>query len=130
MELHYTRPNHLARLHDELLAAGITLERVEGDGDDIWITVTDGVSEASVAAVVGAHDPAKYDAAAAAVVQLRGTLETALDGRLATLPGKRFGQLTDQELLYLVLCVVFGQTRDTGIFDAQGIVQPLEDWKV
>lgn len=55
--LAYTRPNKLSLLHDELLAAGITPERVEGHGDHIWITVADDVSEAAVEAVVEAHDP-------------------------------------------------------------------------
>lgn len=55
--LQYSRPNLLARLHDEILAAGIVPTRVEGAGNEIRITVEDAVSDASVAAVVAAHDP-------------------------------------------------------------------------
>ncbi len=55
--LRYSHPNLLARLHDELLAAGITPERVEGRGEDIWITVADGANEQTIAVVVAAHDP-------------------------------------------------------------------------
>jgi hypothetical protein len=33
--LHFARPNDLGKLHDELLAARIVPERVEGLGDDI-----------------------------------------------------------------------------------------------
>lgn len=55
--LHYTKPHLLSKLHDELIAAGIVPERVEGDGEDVWLTVTDGTVESAVAAVVDAHDP-------------------------------------------------------------------------
>jgi hypothetical protein len=55
--LHYAKTHSLSKLHDELLAAGIAPERVEGKDGAIWITVADGVSEAAVAAVVGAHRP-------------------------------------------------------------------------
>lgn len=54
--LHYTKPHHLSKLHDELLAVGIVPERVEGEGDDIWIT-TDAAA-AAVAGVIEAHDQA------------------------------------------------------------------------
>lgn len=54
--LRYERPHKLTRLHEELLAAGIRPERVEGDGATCWLTVADAVDEAAVAAVVNAHD--------------------------------------------------------------------------
>jgi thiamine pyrophosphokinase len=126
----FTHPNRLSRLHDELLAAGVVPELVEGDGDAIEITVPDGVAEEVVAAIVQAHDPAKYDAAIQATTILRDHISDAFDTRLAALPGKRFDQLTDQELLYLGLRVIFGQAHNTNIFDTQGVVRPLEEWKV
>jgi hypothetical protein len=55
--LHYERAHDLSALHDALLAAGITPERVEGVNTDIWLTVPDGVDEAAVQTVVEAHDP-------------------------------------------------------------------------
>jgi hypothetical protein len=54
--LHYTRPNRLDVLHDQLLAAGIIPELVEGLGDDVWLTVADDQDPADVEAVVEAHD--------------------------------------------------------------------------
>jgi hypothetical protein len=55
--LHFARPNDLGKLHDELLAARIVPERVEGLGDDIWLTVPESVSVAAITAIVEAHDP-------------------------------------------------------------------------
>lgn len=68
--LHYTRTNNLSKLHDELLAAIpalrpipnddgklVVVMRVEGRGDDIWLTVPDDADETAIAAVVDAHDP-------------------------------------------------------------------------
>lgn len=63
-KLHFVKLNDLSRLHDELLAAIPNLRplpagpvmTVEGLGDDIWLTVPDGAGEASIAAVVQAHD--------------------------------------------------------------------------
>lgn len=72
--LHFNHPNDLSWLHDQLLTAIPGLQRVavnargqltelldnlhvEGQGDDIWLTVPDGADEAAIAAVVQAHDP-------------------------------------------------------------------------
>lgn len=69
--LTYTKPHQLSQLHDELLAAGITPKRVEGleagqtaeiseelvAGPILWLSVDDDVDEATIAAVVAAHDP-------------------------------------------------------------------------
>lgn len=41
MKIHYIKLNELSKLHDEILKAGITPERIEGLNDDIWITVSD-----------------------------------------------------------------------------------------
>lgn len=79
MRLHYSIPNDLSKLHDELIAAVPALRpipdsepnpvtpnalravmTIEGLGDDVWLTVPDGLSaedEAAIAAVVAAHDP-------------------------------------------------------------------------
>jgi hypothetical protein len=66
--LAFHHPNTLPVLHDQLLAAlpglrgeaapGEPLLRVEGRGDDLWLTVPDETDDASVAAVVAAHVPA------------------------------------------------------------------------
>lgn len=63
-QLQYVRPHLLSRLHDELVAAGIRPERVEGIGDEITLTVPDSQSEAPVAAVVQAHNAAPAPPAA------------------------------------------------------------------
>jgi len=71
--LHFQKANNLDAFHDELLAALPNLRpvpnpsteraeleaviRVEGLGDDIWLTVPDDADEAAIAAVVQAHDP-------------------------------------------------------------------------
>lgn len=63
MQLHYNRPNDLARLFGELLAAGLLPATINecwpmsGLGDDIWINAPDDADEAAIAAVVAAHDP-------------------------------------------------------------------------
>jgi hypothetical protein len=57
--------NDLSQLHDELLAAGLTPERVEGLGDEITLTFPDGQAQGPVDAVVAAHVPrVRYDPAA------------------------------------------------------------------
>ncbi len=94
--LTYVWPHDLARLHDELLAAGIALplvdgcSPVQGRGDDIWITVPDDTDDAAIAAVVAAHDPtpapeSDADAELAAAIEAATTLEqlkAALLGRV------------------------------------------------
>lgn len=50
-------------LHDELNAAGLATERVDGAG---WATVADDVTKAQFDAVVAAHDPGARAAALAA----------------------------------------------------------------
>lgn len=92
VRLHYERPNELARLHDELLAAlpwlagsdervellrdaegqirrRVTVTeprlRVEGSGDDVWLTVSPDADRAAIARVVEAHAPTAAPAAAA-----------------------------------------------------------------
>lgn len=66
----YSVPGHdLSQLHDELIAAGLPPERVQGGGagapDEVALTVPDGIPESAVAAVVAAHAPrVRYDPAA------------------------------------------------------------------
>jgi hypothetical protein len=71
----YAEPaNDLSQLHDELLAAGLAPERVEGLGDEITLTFPDGQARGPVDAVVAAHTPrVRYDPATriAAVAALR-----------------------------------------------------------
>lgn len=67
--LHFTRPNNLSKLHDELLAAMPGLRPVlnaqgereavmqaEGKADDIWLTVPDSTDDVAVTTVVRDHD--------------------------------------------------------------------------
>jgi hypothetical protein len=53
--LPYAKAHDLSQLHDELLAAALVPERVEGLGDDLVLTMPDGTVEADVDAVVAAH---------------------------------------------------------------------------
>lgn len=62
----YERPHKLARLHEELLAAGIPVERVEGNGQRLRITVPDVVAQTTLDALVAAHDPAALSSGEAA----------------------------------------------------------------
>ena len=55
MRLHFTGVN-TNKLHDELIAAGVTTQLVESLDSDTWITVDDAQVDA-VKAVVAAHDP-------------------------------------------------------------------------
>lgn len=57
MRLEFTREHALSKLHDELLAAGVVPELVEGDGETCWITVADDADAELVRQVVDAHDP-------------------------------------------------------------------------
>jgi hypothetical protein len=62
--LPYAKAHDLSQLHDELLAAALVPERVEGLGDDLVLTMPDGTVEADVDAVVAAHVArARYDPA-------------------------------------------------------------------
>lgn len=75
--IHFNKPNNLSKLHDEILAAIPSLRsvpnprgdmgsngriykipvmtHVEGNGQDIWLTVPDNVDEAAISTVVNAH---------------------------------------------------------------------------
>lgn len=68
--LHFQIPNNLSLLHDELLVAipalapirdadglGTPVMQVEGDDNNVWLTVPDNADEAALVAVVQAHDP-------------------------------------------------------------------------
>jgi predicted metal-dependent hydrolase len=67
----YTQPHRLSQLHDEILAAvpatrpvgegdaRTAVMTMDGRGDTVRVTVPDGVSEAEIAAVVAAHQPAQ-----------------------------------------------------------------------
>lgn len=66
MRIKYTKANNLAQLHDELAAAlpsllpvdGASQLIVEGEGEDIWLTVPDDFTDkAALDAVVAAHTP-------------------------------------------------------------------------
>ena len=61
MRYHFTKPHDLTRLHDELLAEGLTPEHVEGRDDEVWITVEPS-DHAAVTAVVQAHSGADHAA--------------------------------------------------------------------
>lgn len=54
--LRFEKKTKLVALYDELLAAGIEVERLEGDDSFVAITVPEGQAEPPVAAVVAAHD--------------------------------------------------------------------------
>ena len=57
---HFNLPNNLNALHEAILSARPDLAevlRVEGLGDDIWITAPD-ADDAAMAAMVAAHNPA------------------------------------------------------------------------
>lgn len=56
-ELRFERPVALSRLHDELIAAGIVPERVEGNEEEVRLVLDDAVDEPAVLAVLDAHDP-------------------------------------------------------------------------
>lgn len=57
----YTKPHKLSLLHDELLAAGIAVERLEGLGETIWVTTP--AARNVVTPVVTAHDASILSAA-------------------------------------------------------------------
>lgn len=92
--LHFTKPHRLTKLHDELIAAGLTPERVEGtpDGSEAWITVADNIDPAAVTAIVAAHNPTPPapppdpDIELAAAITAATTLDALKAALLAPLP--------------------------------------------
>lgn len=94
---HYTLPNDLAGLYDDLLAAlpalrpqlaatglAVAVAAIEGSGNDIWLTVPDAISKASIDAVVAAHDPLQRTRVQQAAQQARDDEETTLRNYLAS----------------------------------------------
>lgn len=78
-QLRFAKTHDLARLHDELLEAQAIPSDAVVEGDGLNLSISgDGVEEAKVAAVLGAHDAA---AAAAAAKQERAN-EAAIQTRL------------------------------------------------
>lgn len=124
VRLAYTRPHRLARLHDELLAAGITPERVEGNGDDVWLTVPDGTSAAAVNAVVAAHDPAAIDAAKQANEQAVTAARALVVQTAQTAVGVAYGSLTAAQVRALLAVLLWRE----GALAADGTVKPLSSW--
>lgn len=56
-QLMFEKSNNLDRLHDQLVAAGVPVERIEGVDDTVWITVPDDVDESVIQRIVDAHKP-------------------------------------------------------------------------
>ena len=67
--LHFNQPNNLSLLHDELITAMPDLApfdlgdgtqtpiiQLEGDGNDVWVTVPDDSDEGVIGTIVQAHD--------------------------------------------------------------------------
>ena len=90
----FKRPHDLSRLHDELLAAGISVESVEEDyrdpvgeepglivaepvKDGIRVTVLEGTDKSAVQAVIDAHDPAPRETELPVVERVAQVLATA-----------------------------------------------------
>ncbi len=76
------------------------------------------------------EEQAARDAELADNALVRQKLAQELAVRLTSAPGKTFGELTDREILHMVVRTLFGQMQNLGIFDANGVVQPLDQWKV
>lgn len=56
-QLTFQTAHHLLKLHDELLAAGLTPSLVRGDDETVWLRFDGDVDEQAVQAVIDAHDP-------------------------------------------------------------------------
>lgn len=90
--LHYERPVHLDRLHDELLAAlpalrpqaGRPVLAVQGTPAEVWLLVPDDADEPSIAAIVEAHDPTPPAPQPALTEQLATILASATELSQAT----------------------------------------------
>ncbi len=63
-------------------------------------------------------------------VRVRQALGQELGRRLVSAPGKTFDQLTDREILHMLVRERFGALQNVGIFDANGVVQTLGEWRV
>src|SRR5690554_4033287 len=67
MKLHFTKQNNLSKLHGELLELselkpvnGESVMHVEGNSENVWITVSDDVSQSvieQINTIVATHDP-------------------------------------------------------------------------
>lgn len=122
--LTYTRPNRLDALQDQLWAAGIRPERVTGLGDSITIVVPDGADVAAVQAVVGAHNPAALDAAAARAVTDAASTRTKAVGVATTAVGANVAALTQAQALALIAVLLYKE----GALNPDGTVRPLSAW--
>jgi hypothetical protein len=98
--LSYSIPNDLSQLHDELRAAGLAPERVEGLGADVTLTFPDGQAQGPVDAVVAAHVPqARYDPA----TRLREVGALRRDGQRASLRARTAAATTVADLRAVLL---------------------------
>ncbi len=62
--------------------------------------------------------------------RMRQALGEELGRRKPPAAGKKLGELSDRELLLVLLRERLGPLQDAGIFDASGVVQPQEEWRV
>jgi len=122
--LHYTRPNRLDALQDQLWAAGIRPERVTGLGDSIAIVVPDGADVAAVQAVVDAHNVAALDAAAAQQAQQQAQTRAAIVAVAQSAVGKSLDALTATERAALLTVLLWR----VGAITPQSTVAPLATW--
>ncbi len=62
--------------------------------------------------------------------RVRQALGQELGRRKPPAAGKTFSELSDREILHILLRERLGPLQDAGIFDAAGVVQPQEAWRV
>ncbi len=62
--------------------------------------------------------------------RVRQALGQELGRRKPPAAGKTFSELSDREILHILLRERLGPLQDAGIFDAAGVVQPQEEWRV
>lgn len=109
--LTYTLTNDLSQLHDEILRAGITPELVQGDGDDITLTLPDGTDEPTVDGLIAAHVPqARYDPP----TRLREVAALRRDAGRAALRARAAAATTVADLRAVLLAHLTAEEEDAG----------------
>lgn len=123
--LAYRKVRRLPVLHDQLLAAGITPLLVKGDdsgadAQSITIVVADGVTKASVDAIVAAHDAA----APTQREQDAATRRAAVETRVSALVGKTWDSMVAGERQTIIVALLY----KLDVIDKDLKIRPLAEW--
>lgn len=120
----YTKAHVLPRLREQLEAAGVRVEHLEGRDQTLIVHAPDSVAKAAVDAVVAAHDAAALAAAEATQRQADEQIRQQVFAAAAAAVGKHVGALTTTERNALTAVYLWR----LGALSPTLTVRPLEEW--